>query len=1232
MDFPGRVIAAFITLILIVVFPLQYLAQSSDHIISSRVNERTRELTDAIRDKGYIDKEMYERYLEELDISGDIYRIEIQDIRPVSGSLLYAETKSFINVSSIRSKKNELIKTEDLDVSGLATESLRYGSLLSDPFSQEENQDEIESFAIHTHNADCYAGHRHVNSCYAWVGNRDKAIRLRMYKMSGSSYAYTSLTITCQDCGGIIYGANYIDYFNETYSPDYVDLNGRTYSFEGGRYDNGYQTFSRDRYSWKFDSYIQKFNALYEFLLPFCDTYDYQNYHVTSTGINIPANQWPTVPYFYTSAAEIYPGCLNPSAPQCYTKVQTTYCGQVQDENLICNQVVTGITPTYPNQTINANESIITTAKATYMDGHTGTVNCASNFDLQNTGNQLVTLTYSGLVGNAKTSGTRTCTVNVTRIQSNGAHVHTTGCYTGHRHYSDCLPAGYLGGEVYFVNVPKYVVDAFQPMIYCARCKKQIASISTNFSKANLNCNFNYYGFNSSGTIVHYLNGGTTGYNGNPNASLFDSYVNTYSRELDGLISPYKVEGSSTTRTFNFMDVIGIYSWYTTDAVYHTLPYMGCPYCGVFGQNYSCHQIQDETPICNRVVTNITPTDPVQTVTRNEQPKITAIATYLDGHTDIVNCTSNFNPNLEGTQKVTLTYTGLVGNAQTTGTRTCTMSVTVISKTLQSISVTPTEQIINKNGLPTFTVQANYTDDSSIILASEKYSVSAFDASVPGEKTITISYTEGTITKTATVKVYVDDLKSITASPAILTVEKYTDQTMLSILLTASYLYSSDKTITGGYNISGYTPDIMGEQRITISYTENGTTRTTQITINVTGLHKTCPKCGIVYELREDDSDPGCPVCKNTIVKISVTPEYVEVEQGHELPITVLATYADGSANIVSGWTSDFIPEKAGIQNVTVEYGGFMDEISVWVSEAMITCPICQVQHPISEGKCPVCSETVVKITVTPAAITVHRYDTIDLTVIADFADRSSRPVTDWSIDKTTTEEGTYTATVSYENVTTTVTLTVLPTTTITCPVCGLLYGSGEYPNGCPVCSTTLTGIEAYLTSGAKLVQFGSTPSIAIVEIYQDTHREVSYDGYTIEGYKPYILGEQTITINYETFSTTIDIEVVNSLNSVTCTNGHVYFLNEDGSDPGCPYCESSEGLEEAVFYYDITYTDEILDAIYTVGIYIFDKSNYVTLCVTKKDKSLITRVQNTFFKTAMLGRKKRYIYGGKVC
>ena len=90
----------------------------------------------------------------------------------------------------------------------------------------------------------------------------------------------------------------------------------------------------------------------------------------------------------------------------------------------------------------------------------------------------------------------------------------------------------------------------------------------------------------------------------------------------------------------------------------------------------------------------------------------------------------------------------------------------------------------------------------------------------------------------------------------------------------------------------------------------------------------------------------------------------------------------------------------------------------------------------------------------------------------------------------------------------------------------------------------------------------------------RDEHREFAHEGYIIEDFNPRELGLQTIRIIYKEFSVTIAVEVVNMLDTITCPNEHVYYKNNDGTDPGCPFCHIGNGLSN-ISYFDITYTSE---------------------------------------------------------
>jgi len=687
------------------------------------------------------------------------------------------------------------------------------------------------------------------------------------------------------------------------------------------------------------------------------------------------------------------------------------------------------------------------------------------------------------------------------------------------------------GKEIKTIKVYKYYNQNYLTGyvdLTCLLCNRKIAQISWTYNSYYHENHYSLNIYDKNGNII-YSNGKTD--------EVYPIWA-----EIEKYQSSYNTEKYYDYRhdIFQF-DILN-------PAIYH-----GCKY-----PDAKCQLHEDTNPICDRVVVSIKATNPTQTIVQGGAVITTATAIYLDGHTGTVNCTAgNFNPNLSGTQTVTLSYTGLIKNAKTTGTITCTITVTVkANKTLTSITVSPATQTIQKYSNPSFTVKAIYSDSSNKNLSPGQYTVSGLNVSTTGTQNVTISYTENSITKSATVKV------------------------------------------------------------------------------TVTPLKRECLRCHNVYELNSDDTDPGCPYCKNIIVGIEVSPDYVEITQGEQLPIEVVAIYNNDLRSIVNDWTSDFKPEKAGLQIVTVEYAGYAREITVWVKEKLIICPVCHTEYPASMEDCPVCSENVVSISVEPQEITVNQFDAILLTVTAHYANGESRIVDDWSIDKDTLTPGTYIATVSYKGVTATVKLNVLSVYLIQCPICGLLYDLSQSPKGCPVCSEKPAGIEVYLKSGSNLVQYGSTPDIAVVLIFLDEHREFAYEGYTLEGFDPYQLGEQTVKVIYEDFYDTVILNVVNILDAVICPNGHVYYRNADGTDSGCPFCNMTTGEDsetKKITYFDITYTSEIIDTIYTAGKYYFQENNYISVIVIKKDMSLLYEIQKKIVGTSLFGRKKRFIYGGVV-
>lgn len=560
-------------------------------------------------------------------------------------------------------------------------------------------------------------------------------------------------------------------------------------------------------------------------------------------------------------------------------------------------------------------------------------------------------------------------------------------------------------------------------------------------------------------------------------------------------------------------------------------------------------------PICDQVVTSITPMNSSQTVKMGEMIDTTVTANFLDGHSGIVTCASNFNPSILGNQIVTLTYSGLVGNAKTTGATTCTVNITVEElKHLTGITITPTEQSVRRYVQPPFTVRAFYDDESSDIVA--------------------------------------------------------------------------------GYILSGFDASRLGIQNVTVLYTENSITTSADAMLSVRNMVKTCPICGSEYELDENDQDNGCPVCNSTLTGIIATPEYMTVSIGDSLPIMVEATYLSGGRVTVIEWISDYNPNLLGYQEVTITYQDMQTFISVYVKDNKKTCPECGEEYLLNEDGfdpgCPSCKLFVVSIHASPDQITIQKLQPLPITVIATFRDGHTEEVTDWSTDLSAGATGTFDVTVYYKTVKDYITVTVLGDDIIQCPYCSLSYSFYEHPEGCPVCYYTLTGIEASLRDGGTTVLRNSQPNIELTLIFQDTHMQLVYSGWTVEGYHPDLLGVQTIKVIYQGFSSLLTIEVIEGPKKKTCPNGHEYYLNDDGSDPGCPYCLFEKEKDNAILYFDITYTNEILESICRDGKYTLKNGDYLTITVTPRHSSFRAILSKISFGINS-DIKRTYTFGGEV-
>ena len=213
-------------------------------------------------------------------------------------------------------------------------------------------------------------------------------------------------------------------------------------------------------------------------------------------------------------------------------------------------------------------------------------------------------------------------------------------------------------------------------------------------------------------------------------------------------------------------------------------------------------------------------------------------ATFADDTTADVTEDCTFSPETmaAGTQSVTITY------VRAGVTKTATVAVAV--RTLDHIAVTtPPSKTAYKYG-ETFqpagmVVTAYYTDETSRAVTGYTYSPTG--ALAMNNTTITISYTEGSVTKQTTQAITVAKvLESIEITTPPNNTAYFSGETFnpAGMVVTAHYNDGSSAAVSG-YTYSPTGALATGNTTITVSYAEGGVTKTDTQAITVTAISNT---------------------------------------------------------------------------------------------------------------------------------------------------------------------------------------------------------------------------------------------------------------------------------------------------------------------------------------------------------------------------------------------------------
>lgn len=77
MDSFGKIIEILVTVALLFFVPLYDLSLKQDAVCQSQVRTETAYFVDSVRNQGYMTRDMYELFLRQLDLTGQVYLVEL---------------------------------------------------------------------------------------------------------------------------------------------------------------------------------------------------------------------------------------------------------------------------------------------------------------------------------------------------------------------------------------------------------------------------------------------------------------------------------------------------------------------------------------------------------------------------------------------------------------------------------------------------------------------------------------------------------------------------------------------------------------------------------------------------------------------------------------------------------------------------------------------------------------------------------------------------------------------------------------------------------------------------------------------------------------------------------------------------------------------------------------------------------------------------------------------------
>ena len=434
----------------------------------------------------------------------------------------------------------------------------------------------------------------------------------------------------------------------------------------------------------------------------------------------------------------------------------------------------------------------------------------------------------------------------------------------------------------------------------------------------------------------------------------------------------------------------------------------------------------------------------------------------------------------------TVTDYTVSGYTSTPGTKTITVShkdktatfeITVLPRVMTEIEITSTPtklsyiegEALDLSGL---TLKGYFNDESSEDISD--YTVSGFDSSSVGTKTITVSYGDFSDTFTVIIRKKILSKITVTAKPDKLTYVEGESFDSKGLIVTAYYSNAKEENITD-YTLSGYSSTV-GTKTITVSY--GGKTAYFTASVVAKAING---------------------------IKISALPTKLSYLEGDTLDTTglvVTATYNNGTEITVNDYTVSGYTSDPGEKTITVFYGDFTDSFMVTVNKKSLAR---------------------IAVKAKPSKLTYKEGESFSKTgmvIVAVYDNGQQEKITTYKVSGYSKTPGTKTIKISYEGKTTSFKVTVkenhkLKTVNYKAATCTAYGYSGD--KVCTICNKTVKkGIQvnkkahttvtkttkATLTKNGKVVKTCSVckKTLSTSVVYYPKTFKLSASSYVYDG------------------------------------------------------------------------------------------------------------------------------------